>query len=138
MEEGVITLTMKEQARYEVIKESLKKRIRVKEASIMLGISVRQVYRIRKRVKEEGIKGRTVYPDNTISYKGIKYQTLPDAYRASYARAKVEVLKHLDGKISIIYKGRKLKYRKIGSYKDSEGECSLEEKLLQGDISILQ
>ena len=83
-------------------------------------------------------EGRTVYPDNTISYKGIKYQILPDGYRASYAKAKVEVLKHLDGKVSIIYKGRKLKYRKIGSYKDSEEERSLEEKLLQGDISILQ
>jgi len=57
MQEEIITLTMKEQTRYEVIKESLKKRIKIKEASIMLGISVRQVYRIRKRVKEEGVKG---------------------------------------------------------------------------------
>ncbi len=56
MQEEIITLTMKEQTRYEVIKESLKKRIKIKEASLMLGISVRQVYRIRKRVKEEGVK----------------------------------------------------------------------------------
>jgi len=86
-------------------------------------------------IKEE----RTVYPDNTISYKGTKYQILKDPYRASYARAKVEVLEHLNGRISILYKGRRLKYRKIGSFKDiKEKERSLEEKLLQGDISILQ
>lgn len=86
-------------------------------------------------IKEE----RTVYPDNTISYKGTKYQILADSYRASYAKAKVEVLEHLNGKISIIYKGRKLKYRKISFYKDPrKEECSLEEKLLEGDISILQ
>lgn len=82
---------------------------------------------------------RTVYPDNTISYKGIKYQILPDPYRASYARAKVEILEHLNGKISILYKGRNLKYRKIGSLGNTkEEEYSLEEKFLKGDISILQ
>jgi len=48
---------MREQTRYEVIKNSLKGLIKVKEASFMLGISIRQVYRLRKRVKEEGIKG---------------------------------------------------------------------------------
>jgi len=86
-------------------------------------------------IKEE----RTVYSDNTISYKGTKYQILKDPYRTSYARAKVEVLEHLNGRISILYKGRRLKYRKIGSFKDiKEKERSLEEKLLQGDISILQ
>ncbi len=82
---------------------------------------------------------RAVYPDNTISYKGIKYQILPDLYRASYARVKVEVLEHLDGELSIVYKGRKLRYRKIGFYREPEKEeRSLEERLLRGDISILQ
>ena len=52
-----ITLTMKEQHRYEIIRDSLRKRVKVKEASIMLGISIRQVYRIRARVKKEGVKG---------------------------------------------------------------------------------
>ena len=79
-------------------------------------------------IKEE----RTVYPDNTISYKGTKYQILQDSYRASYVRAKVEVLEHLNGKISIVYKGRKLRYRKITSFKDiKEKERFLEEKLLK-------
>ena len=82
---------------------------------------------------------KTVYSDNTISYKGTKYQILEDSYRASYSKAKVEVLEHLNGRISILYKGRRLRYRKIGSFKDiKEEERFLEEKLLQGDISILQ
>ncbi len=45
---------MREQVRYEVIKDSLKGKIKVKEANIMLGISLRQTYRLRKRIKEEG------------------------------------------------------------------------------------
>jgi len=57
MSDELITLTMKEQVRYEVIKDSLKGLIKVKEASFMLGMSIRQVYRLRKRVKEEGIRG---------------------------------------------------------------------------------
>jgi len=41
--------------------------------------------------------------------------------------------------MSIVYKGRKLRHRKIGSFKEiKEKERFLEEKLLQGDISILQ
>ncbi len=85
-------------------------------------------------IKEE----RTVYPDNTISYKGIKYQILPDHYRASYAKARVEVLEHLNGRISIVYKGRKLRYRKIGSLKNIKEKERFLEELLKGDISILQ
>lgn len=84
-------------------------------------------------IKEE----RTVYPDNTISYKTEKYQILSDPYRASYARAKVEVYEHLNAKLSITYKGRKLKFRKIGTIKNQK-ETSLKEFLLKGDISILQ
>ena len=81
---------------------------------------------------------RKVYPDNTIAYKSIKYQILPDPYRASYAKAEVEVLEHLNGEISILYKGRRLKCRKIGIIKRAKGSSLLEEKLLKGDISILQ
>lgn len=55
--EETITLTMKEQKKYEAIRESLKGIIRVKEAAMLLKLSERQVYRLRGRVKEEGIKG---------------------------------------------------------------------------------
>ena len=83
-------------------------------------------------IKEE----RTVYPDNTISYKNTKYQILADPYRASYAKAKVEVFEHLDGRISIVYKGRKLRYKKIETMINKK-ELTLGEFLKKGDISIL-
>jgi|GEM_PF-5230000 len=74
---------------------------------------------------------------NTLSYKNTKYQILPDTYMASYARAEVEVFEHLNGKISISYKQRKLKFKKIKTLKYKK-ENSPEEFLLKGDISILQ
>jgi hypothetical protein len=43
-------------------------------------------------LKEE----RTVAADNTTSYKGKFFQILPDEYRASFFKAKVEVHEHLD------------------------------------------
>jgi transposase-like protein len=52
-----ITLTMKEQRKHEAIKESLKGRIRVKEAAMLLGLSERQIYRLRRRVEKEDIEG---------------------------------------------------------------------------------
>jgi transposase len=57
VEEEVITLTMKEKTRYEVIRDSLKRLIKVREAAELLSLSVRQIYRLRSRVKREGIKG---------------------------------------------------------------------------------
>ncbi|MCM8773447.1 MAG: hypothetical protein NC820_01755 [Candidatus Omnitrophica bacterium] len=42
----------------------------------------------------------------------------------------------MDGKVSIVYKGRKLKYTKIQTIKNQK-ERSLEDFLLKGDISIL-
>lgn len=71
---------------------------------------------------------RTVYPDNTISYNGTKYQILTDPYRASYAKAEVDVFEHLNGKVSIVYKGRKLNYKKIIKY-NKQREITLEKFL---------
>jgi transposase len=73
--EELITLTMEGQKRYEVIKESLKKLIKVKEASYMPGISIRQVYRLRKRVREEGIKGIIHRLRGKVSSRKIKRDT---------------------------------------------------------------
>lgn len=56
---------------------------------------------------------RQVYGDHTISYKGRKYEILPTKTRFSFAKAKVEVQKHLDGSIHIFYKEEELKYRLI-------------------------
>ena len=82
---------------------------------------------------------RRVYPDNTISHDGQKYQILPDCYRANYSRARVEFRKHLNGKTSVVYKGRKLRHKKITRLtKEQRREALKEEALRQGDISILQ
>ncbi|MCM8756711.1 MAG: hypothetical protein NC817_01590, partial [Candidatus Omnitrophica bacterium] len=57
-----------------------------------------------------------------------KYQILSDPYRASYAKAEEEVFEHLNGKVSIVYKGRKLNYKKISEY-NKRREITLEEFL---------
>jgi len=49
----------------------------------------------------------------------------------------VEVFEHLNDKISISYKQRKLKFKKIKTLKNQK-ENSPEEFLSKGDISILQ
>jgi transposase len=80
---------------------------------------------------------RKVYADNTISYKGRIYQIMADEYRASYAKAEVQVYEHLDGGVSIVYKGRKLRYKYIGrKERRSKKDYSLED--LKHDILILQ
>jgi hypothetical protein len=82
---------------------------------------------------------RRVYKDNTISYNGQKYQILPDPYRANYSRARVEVREHLNGRMSVVHNGRKLRHKKITRItKKQRREAFKEEALIQGDISIMQ
>jgi hypothetical protein len=49
---------------------------------------------------------RTVAPDNTVRLESQRLQLLPDPYRASYARAQVEVHERLDGSLAAYYQGR--------------------------------
>lgn len=56
MEEGV-TFTMGEARRYGVIQALLEKRIKNTEAALGLGLSIRQVQRIKKRVARQGPEG---------------------------------------------------------------------------------
>jgi hypothetical protein len=59
--------------------------------------------------------------------------------RANYSRARVEVREHLNGKMSVLYKGRKLKHRKITRITRKQRQEALkEEALRQADISMLQ
>jgi hypothetical protein len=82
---------------------------------------------------------RRVMPDNTISYRAQKYQILPDRYRANYSRARVEVRQHLNGMTSVLYKGRKLRHKKITRLtKEQKREALKEEAVRQADISMLQ
>ena len=49
---------------------------------------------------------RTVANDNTVRFNGTTLQLLPDARRASYARANVEVQEHLDGSLVVVHQGK--------------------------------
>ena len=52
-----ITLTMRQQKRIEIIERVLRKDLTVVEAAMVLGVSERQCYRVKARVKEQGVKG---------------------------------------------------------------------------------
>lgn len=60
-------------------------------------------------LKEE----RAVAADNTISYKGKTFQILPNEYRMSFYKAKVEVHEYLDSSINIFYQSKKLRHKPI-------------------------
>lgn len=49
---------------------------------------------------------RTVANDNTISFDGHRLQIPPGPQRRSYARAKVDVWQHLDGRLEVRYQGQ--------------------------------
>jgi transposase len=52
-----ITLTMQQQKRIEIIERALRTDLTVVEAAMVLGVSERQCYRLKKRVKDQGVKG---------------------------------------------------------------------------------
>lgn len=51
---------------------------------------------------------RKVGTDNTISFAGHTLQIPPDRHRGNYARCKVEVRQHMDGRLSVWYQEREL------------------------------
>ncbi len=79
-------------------------------------------------IKEE----RRVQGDNTISYKGRRYQILPTKTRFGFAKAKVEVQKPLNGTIHILYKGEELPHKPIVPQEDAQYAPSQKEALLVG------
>ena len=77
--------------------------------------------------------------DNTISYRNRIFQILPDKYRISFAKAKVEVEKRLDSSIHIRYKDQYLNFKELSS--DEPNKITTNtlplENLLAGDIFTL-
>ena len=51
------TLTMKEEKRLEIIQRVFRAELTMGKASLVLGVSERQCYRIKARVKQYGVKG---------------------------------------------------------------------------------
>lgn len=51
---------------------------------------------------------RTVTNDNTIPFDGHRLQIPPGPKQRSYAKAKVDVLQHLDGRLEVRYQGQSL------------------------------
>lgn len=52
-----ITLTMQQQKRIEIIERALRNDLTVIEAATVLSVSERQCYRLKKRIKDQGVKG---------------------------------------------------------------------------------
>jgi hypothetical protein len=51
------TLTMKDGKRLDVIQRVLRRELTVVQAALVMGVSERQCYRIKARVKDQGVKG---------------------------------------------------------------------------------
>ncbi len=84
------------------------------------GLSLREVFCL----KEE----RVVAGDNTISYQGKAFQILPNEYRFSFVKAKVEVHEYLDGRINIFYQGKRLKHKPTSKQKTKSFSCVIKQK----------
>jgi hypothetical protein len=54
---------------------------------------------------------RTVALDNTIAYYSQRVQFLPSEYRRTWARAKVSVHEHFDGRLAVFFQGQSLPCR---------------------------
>jgi len=63
---------------------------------------------------------RQVQGDNTIGYDTRRYQILPTETRFGFAKAKVEIQKHLDGSIHIFYKEKELPFKPIIPVEDEQ------------------
>jgi transposase len=88
--------------------------------SLPKGLRLKDVFCL----KEE----RVVAGDNTISYNGRAFQILPNGYRLSFFKAKVEVHEYLDGSIHIFYQGKKLKHKPISKGKIKPFQPVIEQK----------
>jgi hypothetical protein len=88
--------------------------------SLPKGLSLKDVFCL----KEE----RTVAGDNTISYHGKIFQILPNEYRISFYKVKVEVHEYLDGSISIFYQSRRLKHKPISKEKIKSFSWAIEQR----------
>lgn len=87
MKEEVITLSQKEITKHSIIKDLLDGKLKNKEAARLLNLSVRQVIRLRKKVKRDGLKGiihgNTGKPPVVAICRGVK-DTILNLYSNTY------------------------------------------------------
>src|SRR2546426_6868656 len=55
--ETTIALTMKEQKRVEIIQRVFRRELRMAEAALVLGVTERDAYRVKARIRKEGVRG---------------------------------------------------------------------------------
>ena len=142
----LIKLTMKEADRYNIIKELFERKLTEEEARKKMGLeSVRQVRRIKSRVKKEGINGvvhrsrgkpsnrrfNQMFTDNVINIIKERYMDFKPTYAAEklfenhLIRISSESLRKLMTKVGIWKPGSRKKPRKRRVWrerKDNYGE----------------
>src|SRR5881397_120739 len=55
--ETTIALTMKEQKRVEIIQRVFRRELRMAEGALVLGVTERHAYRVKARIRKEGVRG---------------------------------------------------------------------------------
>jgi len=100
---------------------------RVKELAyrkVPQGMDLDRIFSIKEKRRVQG--------DNTIGYDTRRYQILPTKTRFGFAKARVEVQKHLDGSIHIFYEGEELPYKPIEPQEERRSASSQIEALAVG------
>jgi len=67
-----------------------------------------------------------VNKDNTVSFEGIVYQIIPSNGERSFGGRWVEVAKLMDGRVEILYGGKRVSYVRLGE----NGTKRVEEEIL--------
>ena len=146
----MLNLTMQEAERYKVISEVKEGYLKVKEAGEILGLSERQVYRIKGRVEREGAGGvihRSKGKKRPRWLRGRIKDKIDHLYRTKYRGFNLthmaEFLNQEEGiKVSresvrqiLLEKGSYTKQRRYPKHRQRREPCSREGQMVQYDTS---
>ncbi|MBU4350889.1 hypothetical protein KKH63_00955 [Patescibacteria group bacterium] len=81
MSQKLITMTEEELFRYEIINKLIAKEIKAKKASILLNVSIRQIKRLKVKVREKGAEGLIHQNRGKESNRKIDPETIKKAKR---------------------------------------------------------
>ena len=99
--EDRIEMSQKELKRMEIVQKLMEKRIKQKEAAEWMNLSIRQVRRIVREVKN----------DNTISYESNLYQIMNHIGGGKT----VQIENRMNQNLKIVYKEKSLNYQQLPS-----------------------